>query len=63
MAGSSTRKRPGKDDKSVVSFRVPEHRKHLMKAAASERELYLSEWLRRAADRELRRQMDGSGAS
>lgn len=59
MSGSSTEERPKAEPESVVSFRVAEHRKHLMKAAASERNLYLSEWLRRAADRELRRQMDG----
>lgn len=60
MIAPSTGEQDTKQAETVVSFRVPEHRKHLMKAAASERDLFLSEWLRRATDRELRRQMDGS---
>lgn len=60
MIAPSTEGPDSRQPESVVSFRVPEHRKHLMRAAAAERDLFLSEWLRRATDRELQRQMDGS---
>lgn len=49
--GRQTRKR------ETVAFRVPEDRKHMMRAAAARRDEFLSDWLRRAADAQLRREI------
>ncbi len=41
----------------VVTFRVAEHEHHLYRAAAARRREGVSEWLRRAAEEALRRDL------
>jgi len=41
----------------TVAFRVPEARKHLYRAAAARRRVFLSDWLRGAAESALAEQM------
>lgn len=45
----------------TVAFRVPEDRKHMMRAAAARRDEFLSDWLRRAAEEQLRREIREMG--
>lgn len=53
MPAQAVDDKPSDRPEEVVSFRVPADRKHLIKAAASRRDEFVSEWLRRAAERQL----------